>query len=139
MEALDKLCSSTLSSLTYFTYTIYISKDRLYLLHRQSTVGFLTNLKIFQGILFFVAQRCSVNKVFLEISQSSQENAYVRVSFLIKLKASASNSTKKETLTQVFSCEFCEISKNIFLTEHLWWLLLMQVDIKNDPSHGLVK
>ena len=21
---------------------------------------------------------------------------------------------------QVFSCEFCEISKNIFLTEHLW-------------------
>ena len=26
---------------------------------------------------------------------------------------------KKETLTQVFSCEFCEISKNSFLTEHL--------------------
>ena len=25
---------------------------------------------------------------------------------------------KKETL--VFSCEFCEISKNIFFTEHLW-------------------
>ena len=27
---------------------------------------------------------------------------------------------KKETLTQVFSCEFCEISKSIFFTEHLW-------------------
>ena len=26
---------------------------------------------------------------------------------------------KKETLAQVFSCEFCEISKNIFFTEHL--------------------
>ena len=25
----------------------------------------------------------------------------------------------KETLTQVFSCEFCEISKNNFFTEHL--------------------
>ena len=25
---------------------------------------------------------------------------------------------------QVFSCEFCEISKNTFFTEHLWWLLL---------------
>ena len=24
------------------------------------------------------------------------------------------------TLAQVFSCEFCEISKNIFFTEHLW-------------------
>ena len=28
-----------------------------------------------------------------------------------------------ETLAQVFSCEFCEISKNIF-HKHVWWLLL---------------
>ena len=27
---------------------------------------------------------------------------------------------KKGTLAQVFSCEFCQISKNIFFTEHLW-------------------
>ena len=27
---------------------------------------------------------------------------------------------KKETLPQVFSCEFREISKNTFFTEHLW-------------------
>ena len=27
---------------------------------------------------------------------------------------------KKETPTQVFSCEFCEISKNTFFIEHLW-------------------
>ena len=26
---------------------------------------------------------------------------------------------KKETLVQVFSCEFCEISKNTFFTEHI--------------------
>ena len=26
----------------------------------------------------------------------------------------------KETLTQVFSCEFCKICKNTFWTEHLW-------------------
>ena len=32
-----------------------------------------------------VAQRCSVKKVFLEISQNSQENTRVRVSLLIKL------------------------------------------------------
>ena len=41
----------------------------------------------------------------------------VPVSFLIKLQA-ACNFIKKDTLTQVFSCEFCEISKNIFFTEH---------------------
>ena len=27
---------------------------------------------------------------------------------------------KNETLAQVFSCEFCEISKNTFFTERLW-------------------
>ena len=26
----------------------------------------------------------------------------------------------QETLVQVFSCEFCEISKNTFFTEHFW-------------------
>ena len=38
-------------------------------------------------------------KVFWEILQNAQEN--------------------KESLPQVFSCEFCEISKNTFFTEHL--------------------
>ena len=41
-------------------------------------------------------------KVFLEISEIWQENTC------------ASNFIKKETLKQVFSCEFCEISKNTF-------------------------
>ena len=45
--------------------------------------------------------------MFLEISQNSQENTYARV-------PEACNFVKKETLAQVFSCEFCEISKNIF-------------------------
>ena len=26
----------------------------------------------------------------------------------------------KESLAQLFSCEFCELSKNNFFTEHLW-------------------
>ena len=36
----------------------------------------------------------------------------------------ACNFIKKETLAQVFSCEFCEIFKNIYFIEHLRWLLL---------------
>ena len=50
--------------------------------------------------------------MFLEISQNSQENTCARVSFLIKLQASARNFIKKETLAQMFSSEFCKISKN---------------------------
>ena len=45
-----------------------------------------------------VAQICSVKKVFLQIHK--------------KVRALACNFIKKETLAQIFSCEFCEISKN---------------------------
>ena len=58
--------------------------------------------------------------MFLEISQNSQENNCTRVSILIKLQVSDLKLIKKETLTKVFSCEFYEISKNTFFTEHLW-------------------
>ena len=61
-----------------------------------------------------VAWRRSVKKVFLEIPQNSQENTCVIVSFVMKLQAEACNFIKKETLTQVFSCEFYEISKSTF-------------------------
>ena len=61
--------------------------------------------------------------VFLKSSQNSQENTCARVCFLIKLQASACNFIKKETPPQVFSCEFCEVFRNIFFTEHLRRLL----------------
>ena len=60
-----------------------------------------------------IAKRCSIKKVFLKILQNLQENNRTRVTFLIKLQA------KKETLAQVFSCEFCNIFKSTFFTEHL--------------------
>ena len=60
-----------------------------------------------------VTRKCSVKKVFFAISQNSQENTCARV-FLIKLQAEAGNFVKKETLAQVFSSEFWEISKNTF-------------------------
>ena len=43
----------------------------------------------------------------LEISQNSQENVCARVPLLMKLQ-------EKETLEQVFFCEFWEICKNTF-------------------------
>ena len=42
--------------------------------------------KCFKDIEVFV-QRCSVKKVFLQVSQNPQENTCARVSFLIKLQA----------------------------------------------------
>ena len=66
-----------------------------------------------------VVQRCSVKKVFLNISQNSQENTFARLS--------TRNFIKKETLVQVFSCELFEILRTPFFIEHLRWLLLFEV------------
>ena len=69
----------------------------------------------FNWSIFFIFQESAnwgvlLNKEFLEISQNSQENICSRDSFSI---------IKKASLAQVFSCEFCEDSKNTFFTEHL--------------------
>ena len=59
----------------------------------------VSKLLVFAMFSFFiteaVTQRCSVKKVFLEISQNLQEKTCVRVSFLIRLQASY-NLIKKE-------------------------------------------
>ena len=55
---------------------------------------------------------CSVKKVFFEVLQNSQENTCASVSLLVKLQPQTCNFIKKETLAQVFSCEFWEICKN---------------------------
>ena len=64
--------------------------------------------------MFFRSSRPDVfcKRVLLKILQNLQENACLRVSLLIKLDALAYNFIKKETLAQVFSSEFCELSKN---------------------------
>ena len=69
---------------------------------------YLYNLQVIDFIIFISIfyrsshRRCSVKNMFLETSQISQ----------------ACNFIEKNTLAQMFSCEFCEISKNTF-TEHL--------------------
>ena len=65
-------------------------------------------------------QRCSMKKVFLEISQYLQENTCARVLFFNKVADLRLATVLKKTLAQVFSCDFCEISNNTFFTEHLW-------------------
>ena len=52
-------------------------------------------------------------KVLLEISQNSQKKTCARVS-----EPEAWKFIKKETLAQLFSCEFCEISRNTFFAKH---------------------
>ena len=64
-------------------------------------------LLVYNPFTEVVFRRCSVKKVFLKISQNSQENTC----------ATVCNFIKKETLAQVFFCEFYGSFKNIFFYE----------------------
>ena len=74
-----------------------------------------------RSLLEAVAGRCSVKKFFSEISQNSQKSTSTAVSFLIKLQIDACKFIKKETLAQVFSCEFL---RTPFPRERFRWLIL---------------
>ena len=72
-----------------------------------------------------VVQMCSIKKVFLEISQNSQENACARVSFLVKLQAwRLQLYLKKRLWYKGFPVNFVKFLRTTFYIEHLSWLLL---------------
>ena len=66
-------------------------------------------MKSLTGISRSSHPRCSVRKGVVSNFAKLTGKQCVRPATLLK----------KETLAQVFSCEFCEISKNTFFTEHL--------------------
>ena len=88
----------------------HITKKKFHLNYLRET---LSPCRLFSAES--AARRCSEKTVFLKISQNSQENSCTGVSFYIKLQA----------FSQVLSCEFCEIFKNIFFhkTPPVWLLL----------------
>ena len=65
-------------------------------------------------------QRCSVKRVFLEISQNSQENTCARVSFLIKLQAPTEHVWAIASLWWII--EICKIYANIWFNIYILFI-----------------
>ena len=86
---------------------------------KSSDLRFVTWL-----LLGTVAKKCSVKKVFLEISQNSQENISARVTFFF-LGLTPAALLKKRIRHRCFPLNFVKFLRTPFLTEHLWWLLLL--------------
>ena len=72
-------------------------------------------------------QMCSVKKVFLEISQNSRENACARACFNKVAGLRPATLLKKRLWHRRFPVNFGKFLRTPFLTEHLWWLLLFQI------------
>ena len=60
-------------------------------------------------------QTCSLRKSVLGNFLKFTGQYLCQSLFLLKLQTSACNFIKKETIAQIFFCEFCEISKKTFL------------------------
>ena len=58
--------------------------------------------------------------------------------FSIKSQVEACNFIKKETLTHVFCCTFCEFFKNTFFIEHFRWLLLKMLKSESESLFNKV-
>ena len=67
----------------------------------------------------------SVKKIFLEISQKSQENTCVRVFFKNKVSGLRPATVFKKILWhKCFPVNFVKFSRKPFFSDHLLWLLL---------------
>ena len=68
-----------------------------------------------------------MKKVFLEISQNSQETPVPELFFNKVGSLGPATLLKKKLWHRRFSVNFMKFLRTPFLTEHLWWLLLIKV------------
>ena len=70
-------------------------------------------------------QRCSVKKVFLKISQNSQENTCARALFFNEVADFRPVTLLKKWLWHMcFPVTFEKFLRTCILIEHFWWILL---------------
>ena len=95
------LNTSLMENFIFFAVKIFI--NTFFTEHLRTTTR-SSRLQMFFK-LGAVAQRCSVKKVVVEISQNSQENSYTRVSFLINCRPDRPVTlSKQRSGTGVFLC-----------------------------------
>ena len=77
-------------------------------------------------------KRCNLQEVQFHLGIFFRVRMFIRFSSDVDVEAC--NIMKKETLEQVFSCEFCEISKNTCFTEPVLQLLSFSNKIQQTLS-----
>ena len=83
-------CFQEFNSCTYINFELPSSWQL-----KMGYVSYYKNTLFYVEITEAVVRRCSLKKVFLEISQNSQESTCPRVSFLIKLQVWPATLLKK--------------------------------------------
>ena len=98
----------------------------------------IQNYKVFagsRGKYRSIQQRCSVEKYVPRNFTKFTRKHLCQSLFFNKVAGLKPATLLKKVLTQVFSCEFCEISKNTFFTEHIWTTYSIRTDAKLRKIH----
>ena len=91
------------------------------MVRKESTRTFFSHEINNELISEAAVQKSSVRKVFLEISQNSQENTCARISFLNKAAGlRPATLLKRRLLHRCFPVNCVKFLRTFFLTEHLW-------------------
>ena len=108
------------SNFSFNTWCLNFDVKRL-----RKTFKVCSEIIVIVWYIFFLLFFLSETLVHFSCHHLKKSNyGYLSRTIRWKKQAQACNFIKKETLAQVFSSEVCEIFKNSFFIEHLWWLLL---------------
>ena len=113
-----------------------------HLFYRASQVAASANNDSLSSILTYQVPyqvpfygRLKPSTQFLFNRKALRNNVFFCINSVQKQPSEACNFIKKETPTQLFSYEFCEIFKNTIFIEHLRWLFLTSVALRHvNPS-----
>ena len=112
---------------------IILSSNKIYILQNQFVNHFVENLRETTEFEFpyleVLARRFSVKKMFLEISQNSQENTCARVPVLIKLQAKISKN--------IFCYRIPPVEASVYFTSSLSNVGNMYSSLANQIAHIL--
>ena len=112
----QKICLVCSSRSTTTYYNLY----ELWFLHNKNVKFYATTVSL-TNFIFYINKGNAGMKILQYIRLQINRSSYQRCSVKKKrvLRNFAKSFIKKEALAQVFSCEFCKISKNTFSTEHI--------------------
>ena len=103
----------------FFTFELFMKAFGREHSHSHSDVSFTFFLNT-----DVVVRKCFVKIMFLKISQNSQENTSVRVSFLISYKLSPATLLKKRLCHRCFPVNFSKFLKTAFFIEYRMLLFI---------------
>ena len=105
--------------LSYFTSSANANEKSILYLSQRIFLCIFPHLLTHLNVMFLCV--CSLLIYIISINMVHKSS---RLEVFCKKGVLRSGTSLKKTLSQVFSCIFCEIFKSTFFTKRLWWMLL---------------